>query len=828
MEKENIKGSTKQRVLQHIISNGLILNSKEKFKGLTSVQAKELLEKYGLNTLEENKESDFYKILKKITNPINLMIETALILSFLAEDYSNSIIIFVLLMVNLLVDYLQEKKANNAISELKKILSLYSYVLRDGEFIKLESKFLVPGDIVKLSIGDIVPADAKLLKSEYLEVDQSVLTGESLPVIKEVGEEVYSGSIVKAGSALVKIFATGKNTKIGKSEKMIEESERQISHFQKAIFKIGKFLITLSFTLVLLLSLKLYLRGDSFTDILKFALVLVVASVPVALPAVLSVLMAVGALTLAKKKAVVKNFAAIEELAGVSVLATDKTGTLTQNKLSLKEPIVFDPFKERDLLVFALLASEDENKNAIEQAIEHYAKQKAYDEHALGYKVIKFIPFNPKNKTTAEIVKDKAGNILKVTMGAAEVIAEKIPKDQVKKLIDTVGKLAEDGFRSLAVSLSINGGKDNLVGVLPMFDPPREDSIEAIENIKKMHIKVKMITGDNIAVARYIAKVLNIGKNIISAEKLTSIFALISKERIYQKLMSIDVFAGVRPKDKYKIIEHIQGFNHIVAMTGDGVNDAPALKRADVGIAVSGATDAARASADLVLLSTGLKVIEDAVLLARKTFAKMLSYSVFRISETIRIIFFISLSILLFNFTPLTPAMIILLALLNDVPIMMLAYDNAPLNKKPMRWKMKEVFFVASVLGVSGVISSFLFFSFLREMQFSVEIIQTMLFLKLDIAGHSTLYTTRTFDKHFWEKPLPSLKFFIPAFSSRLLGIFIAYFGIFMHPVGIKSIIYVWMYASFWFIINDFLKVWAFRMMRSFGKDKISVKMIKV
>ncbi len=785
----------------------------KKYKGLSSQEAQELIDQYGFNEVKEQNVSFWKKILEKFLNPITLMIEVALFLSLIAKDYQDAFIIFILLLVNVLVESFQEFKTDSALRELKKNLATTAVVLRDGEFKRIDTKYIVPSDIVKLSIGDIAPADAKVIDSEMLEMDQSTITGESLPQSKKIGDDVFAGSVVKVGSAIIKVTATAKNTRMGESENLIAESVHlEASHFQKAIFAVGRFLILLSTVLVFVVAISLYFRGDDFIEILKFSLVLIVASIPVALPVVLSVLMALGALRLAKKNAVVKNFVALEELAGVSVLAVDKTGTLTQNTLTVKNPIVFNNYSQEDLFVFAIFASENENKNAIEQAIENYARQEGYFDSISKYTELKFTPFNPKNKTTDVTIRDADKEIF-IIMGATERIAQMIPESDVKSLKDETEKIAKDGFRALAVAAGKDSSSVSLVGILPLYDPPRSDSKTVVSQLKKLRITIKMITGDNPAIAKYIAQTLDIGKKVASAENLKSFLKLPSKE-FYKKIVEIPIFAGVIPFDKFQIIDTLQKNNHIVAMTGDGVNDAPALKKADVGIAVRGATPAARAAADLVLLSSGLAPIRIAMEEARKIFAKMRSYATFRITETIRIIFFITFSLLLFNFSPLTPTMIILLALLNDIPIMMLTYDNAPISRTPIRWNIKETIIISIVMGMTGLISSFLLLWFLDYSALPVAIIQTIMFLKLDIAGHSTLYTTRTYDKHFWARPFPSLKFFIPAFASRMVGVLLALFGVFVEKVSLEVILAIWIYATLSFLFTDFVKVWAFRLFR--------------
>lgn len=835
-----------------------------KIQGLTTKEVKERQTRFGFNEIKEKTETKLHRFFKKMWGPIPWLIEAAAIISAILADWVDLSIIIVLLIVNVTVDYLQENKAANALAKIKSKLAQKALVYRNGKYKPINARELVPDDVIKLKIGDIVPADAVLVWGEYLEVDQSSLTGESLPVDKNIGDELYSGSIIKRGEMIAKITAIGAKTFSGKNIHLIARAiEEETSHFQKAIIRIGRFLIILSIIMAVIILIVSTIRHDPLLEDLRFILVLLVASIPVALPAVLSVTMAVGALAIAKKKAIVRNIAAIEELAGTDILCSDKTGTLTKNKLSINKPFVYNGHSEEELFYYASLTSKKENNDPIEIPIYEYI-EKYFPKMDISTPIEKFEPFDPVSKIAKTIV-DIDDKKLTIVKGATQVVAEYIQhNDDVKKtFLNDVESLAKKGYRALAVGYT----KDNLfslVGIIPYFDPPWEDSAKVIDKVRSMGINIKMLTGDNQSIAREVANILKIGNNILPISKLRAgnmldeqaTLAQIIAKGIYKKLknniseedaeefakqIALDVktqlgdsklqdgyikqheseiisiienadgFSEVLPEDKFFIIDELQKNKHFIAMTGDGVNDAPALKKADIGIAVSGASDAARAAADLVLLTPGLSIIQKAIGMARQTFERMKGYATFRIAETIRIILFMSLAILVFNYYPITAVMIIILALLNDIPIMMIAYDNAPESNIPVHWNIKEVLTISTVLGIAGVISSFLLFAYLQLQDYPLAIIQTMMFLKLDVAGHSTIYLTRTGRKHFWEKPYPSLKFFIPAYSTRIIGITMALFGIFMEAISWEIIVYIWLYAIGWWIFNDFLKVWTYR-----------------
>jgi len=840
-------------------------NYTKNIRGLSRHEVETRLKKFGYNELPNKKESNFKRLIKKLWSPIPWMIEIAAILSLTLGRWGDFIVIIALLFINIFIDYKQESKAISSLEVLKEKLAKKSLVFRDNKFKNIDSRYLVPGDIIKLKIGDIVPADVKLVRGEYLEIDQSSLTGESLPVDKVVGETVYSNSIIKIGEMLAEVTKTGTKTFFSKSAVLIEQAEEEQSNFQKAVIRIGSFLIMFTAFLAVLIVIISIFRHNNFLEVLQFILILAVASVPVALPAVLSVTMAVGAISISKRKAIISNLPAIEDLASIDVLCIDKTGTLTQNTMSINQPITYLGFKEIDLFTYAVLASHQENRDPIEQPIFKYFEEKFSKNDIDSFTRNKFIPFDPIRKRTEVSVFRGKGEMI-ITKGAPQVVLSMCEDSEVSdQLSRDVDILAEKGYRTLAVAIKkTNDDKFRCVGLIPLFDPPRRDSVPVIKKVREMDVDIKMLTGDNHAIAVQIANLLNIGSKIIdtsefkgadSEKEFTALSEIIARE-LYVKLKSkisredsksfgenisaelkeqfrnetlpegfikkheedivrfiedADGFSQVMPEDKYFIIDKLQQGGHIVAMTGDGVNDAPALAKADIGVAVSGATDAARAAADLVLLSPGLSVINHAISIARQTFERMKAYAIFRIAETMRIIMFMGISIIVFDFYPMTTIMIIVLALLNDIPVMMIAYDKAPISDKPLRWDMKEVLTVATVLGVMGVISSFLLLYWLKMNGYSLLLIQAILFIKLDVAGHSTLYLTRTGRHHFWHKPHPSLKFFIPAFSSRIIGTLIAVYGIFMVPIGWKIAGCMWLYATAWWLVNDFVKVFVYK-----------------
>ena len=778
--------------------------------GLSSSEAEKRLQQYGSNEIPEKKANPLLKFLTYFWGPIPWMIEAAVIMSAIIHDWEDFAVILALLLSNALIGFTRERQAGNAIELLKQKLALQARVLRDSKWQEMPAHKLVPGDVVRVRLGDIIPADVKLMEGKYLLTDESALTGESLPVEKHLSDVAYAGSIARQGEMDGLIITTGIRTFFGKTTKLVEEAKTQ-SHFQKAVIRIGDYLIFLALALVAVVVAVLLFRGQNPLQILQFALVLLVAAIPAALPTVLSVTMAIGAIALAAKEAIVSKLVSIEEMAGMDILCSDKTGTITKNELTVGQVQPLSKFEANDVLLYGTLASREEDNDPIDNAIIAKAKSlPALVTPLEEYRASDFKPFDPVSKRTEAAIHGDREENFKVSKGAPQAILaivankEKM-KDQIDEIVDS---FAVKGYRSLAVAKTDAENKWQFAGLIALYDPPRDDSADTIKTAESLGVIVKMVTGDHVAIAKETARQVNLGTNIEIASYLMDK----PESEAAQAVEKADGFAEVFPEHKYHIVELLQSKGHIVGMTGDGVNDAPALKKADAGIAVAGATDAAKSAAAIVLTRPGLSVIIDAIQQSRKIFQRMTNYALYRISETIRVILFITASIIAFGGYPVTALMIVLLAILNDLPVITIAYDNVEISDVPEKWDMRRVLAIATFLGIVGVFSSFGIFLIGKfVLHLSTDILRSFIYLKLSVAGHTVLLAART-KRYFWTvRPANILLFAIV--GTQLTATLLTVYGILLPAMGWGLAAFVWGYALALFLVTDFLKVQFYRLL---------------
>ncbi len=768
-------------------------------EGLSERAVTARLERYGPNAIEERERSVVLELLSHFWAPIPWMIEVALVLTAATARWADFGIIAALLLLNGLVGFWEEHQAANAIAALKDRLAKQARVRRDGEWRVVPAERIVPGDLLTVRRGDVIPADAQIVAGA-VDADESALTGESLPVTREPGEDLYSGTVVSRGAPTARVLATGAATEFGRTAALTGE-QGPPSHFQAAIYSIGRYLIAIAMTLVVVIVLISLLRGHSLATTLEFALVVTIASIPVALPAVLSVTMAVGARDLARRQAVVSHLPAVEEMSGVDVLCADKTGTITRNELAVADVAVVGEAASREqILRDAALTVEQGGSDPVDAAI-----LEALGGPVEDCEVLDFEPFDADRKRAEARVREGDAEY-RVAKGAVQAILDLTGAGAAgaDRVAGVTADFARRGQRALGVA---RAGEDGwrLTGVLAIADPPREDSRETLEQAAELGVEIKMVTGDRVEIAREIAAEVGMGSEVLES----GVIERLEGGELTARVEEADGFAQVVPEDKYRIVEALQAGGHIVGMTGDGVNDAPALSRADAGIAVSGATDAARAAADIVLLAPGLSVIVEAIHRAREVFRRMTNYAIYRIAETIRIVLFVTLSIVAFDFFPVTPIQIVLLAMLNDAAILTIAYDRVLPSPRPERWDLREVLSIATVLGVVGVLESFSLVGIaIGPLGVSHAEAQTLMYLKLSVAGHLTLFVARTRGRMWSHRPAWVL--LIAVVGTQVLATLIAASGLLMEPLRWSLIGLAWGYAILWILLLDQVKLWAY------------------
>ena len=738
--------------------------------GLTEAEAKNRLEKYGMNTVQEERTNPILKFLKKFWAPVPWMLEITAVVTFLMGKDVDTYIIISLLLFNGFIGFLQESKADNAVELLSQKIRVNARVIRDKKWKQIPSAELVPGDVVYVRMGDLVPADLKIIFGE-VSVDQSQLTGESVPVRRTSNEVIFSGSVLNRGEANCVVLFTGSKTMYGRTAELVKSAKSE-SHLEKLVIGIVKYLAIVDISLVLgLIVFSLFFKVP-LNEVIPFSLVVLIASIPVALPATFTVATTYGALDLSKKGALVTKLSAVEDAATMDSICFDKTGTLTQNRLTVSDPIPFG-ITTQELISFAMAASNESSLDSIDLAIINYGKK--IDATTERFTIKKFVPFDPSTKRT-ECLIDIDGKEVLVAKGAPQVITEMLEPRKIDEISDKVTSLAVRGYRSIGVGVSRDGKKE-FSGIIPLRDPPLPDSADLIKKLKSLGLKTRMITGDSAPIAKEISKEVGIGENICR----------ISEVRKGEKnVEDCDTFAEVLPEDKFIIVKSLQKMHHITGMTGDGVNDAPALKQAEVGIAVSSATDVAKASASIVLTHPGLTDIVYTVEDGRKIFQRMLTYTLNKITKTIQVVVFLTVSFFIFRFFVTTPFDIILLIFANDFVTMSIATDSVRPSVNPEKWNVKSLLGSSISLAAFMVVESFIALVIALRLGLNHSQIDTFIFDMLVFSGLFTVFMVRERGK-FWNS-MPGKWLIISTIADITFVSLMSFLGILVTPIGVKFV----------------------------------------
>jgi len=773
--------------------------------GLATPEVQHRLELFGRNEVVTEKKNPFVEFLSRFWGPMPWLLELAIVLSVILGHYLEAIIIAILLVINVVIGYFHSRSSQITLELLKERLAVRATVLRDGKWVSQNALEIVPGDITVVSMGDIVPADAKIISGE-LSIDQSALTGESLPVDVHESEVVYSSSIVRRGEAKCVVVNTGLNTYFGKTAELVKIA-RPKSHQEEVMMAIVRYMMYLGIVAVILVSIDALFTQIDISSIPTFAVIFLMGAVPAALPAVLTIVQAVGATELARKGVLVTRLDSIEDSASIDVLCLDKTGTITMNQLAISDVVPFSGYSKDDVVTIAALTATPESKDIIDAAIREYALKVAKDSHT--YRQISVTPFEPATKRSEAIIETN-GSRFRAIKGAPQVVVSLCRIDQATQRTadQTVDALSLKGYRTLAVSKSENDNTDNLhlVGLLALADPPRPDARNMIAEAKSLGIKPLVITGDNIAIAREITRELDIGNNIIRMGDLKGL----SESEQTTMVEKCDGLAEVYPEDKYNIVKLLQSRGHMVGMTGDGVNDAPALKQAEIGIAVSTSTDVAKASASMVLTEPGIRVIIDALKTSRQVYQRMLTWVINKVTKTIQFVVLLTIGFFWLHELVISILGMALLVFANDFVTMSLATDNVKYTNNPNKWNVKNITLVSAFIGVFFVVEGWLAILIGRHyFHLSGDQLLSFTLLMLVFTSQFRIYVVRE-RRHFWDSR-PSRTLIISSTAAVLIFALLGVFGLIIARLSLYQVLFILVFSALFTFGIELPKYYAFR-----------------
>ncbi|MGC8932435.1 MAG: plasma-membrane proton-efflux P-type ATPase [Candidatus Methanodesulfokora sp.] len=754
-------------------------------QGLTESEALLRLKTYGYNEIPERRESIILSFLKKFTGLTAYTIEAAIAVSYILGRYIDLMIMAFLLLFNSIIGVLHESRAEKAVNLLRKRITVETKVLRDGNWRTIPSRELVPGDIVKVMIGDIVPADLKVIEGS-VSVDQSTLTGESLPVERGRGDILYSGSSIVRGGAIAEVVATGPKTYFGRTAELVQIGKPRLI-IERITSSVTKGLLLADLAFIAMVAVKLFISKISIEELLPFSLTLLIASIPVALPAMTTITLALGALELSKNGVLVRRLESIEGAAMMDVVCIDKTGTLTENKLYVTRVIPLDGYNEKDVVLYALLASEKITKDPIDLAISEYAAKLGISRE--GYFVVEFHTFDPSLKRSEAVVRINSEEF-SVMKGAPQVISE----ISARSVDDLLEKLSNEGCRALAIAVR-KKGVVSLVGLIGLQDRPREDSKKLVSKLKELGVNPKMITGDNILIAKNIAEEVGIGCRAVSI-----------REGGIKLIENADALAEVIPEDKYNVVSYLQEKGHVVGMTGDGVNDAPALKKADVGIAVKNSTDVAKASASVILTSEGLKNIVDLIIIGRTIYRRITLWIINKVVKTFQIVYFVAISTLFLGIPVISPTQMILMLFMYDFVTISISTDRAKPSKMPERWNLRKLLLLSSLLGGLKIIELFIALYIALSIGLDINQVRSFIFYVLLVSGLLNILNFR--ERGFFWSSKPSNAVLFSIFTDILVATFVVISGFFMARISLYHTMIALLYTFIvTLVFTDVIKI---------------------
>jgi H+-transporting ATPase len=778
--------------------------------GLTESEARKRVDKFGRNEVVQKERSPILEFLGRYWGPMPWLLEAATALAYVLGHYLEAGIVFALLTTNATIGFIHTRGSRKALELLKQELAVNAKVLRDSEWVVRDARELVPGDIIAIGLGDLVPADAKVLSEGEISVDQSALTGESLPVSVPKSGIVYSSSMVKRGQARCVVVNTGVNTYFGRTAELVKIA-KPVSHQEQIMMAVVKYMMYVGIAAFIMIGADAALIHADILTMLSLALTFLLAAVPVALPAVFAVVLAVGAVELSKKGALVTRLDSIEDAASVEILCLDKTGTITQNKLSIADPIAFPGFRKDDVVLIASLASRDETKDVIDLTVIEHAGRAGID--TSSYKQISFTPFDPAVKRSEAFV-ERHGQRFRVTKGAPQVIIPlcgAMGEQNQSQANQTVEQLSLKGYRTLAVATSEGDAPDHfrLVGLLPLIDPPRPDSKSVIGELKRLGVKPKMLTGDNIAVAEEIARQVSIGDRIY---RMSNVSDLGEAERA-SILDEYDGFAEIYPEDKYRIVRLLQSRGHAVGMTGDGVNDAPALKQSEVGIAVSNSTDAAKASASVVLTEPGTRQIVEAIKTSRQIYQRMLTWVINKVTKVIQFVGLLVVGYLWLQHVLVSVLGMVLVVFANDFVTMSLATDNVKYTSSPNLWNVRNITLASVVIGLVMVAESAIAVLIgIEYFHLGWEALQSYVVLMLVFTSQFRVLVVR--ERRRWWSSRPGNELVVASMTTIVGFALVGAYGIILPQLAPFEVLFILIFSAACTLSVDFPKYYVFRRLR--------------